>query len=968
MANQKKISELPIISALSGSAVSVIPVVVGGTTNQIPAERFSEFVNAYNATTSSNTFIGNQIVTGSLTLTGDAIIGGNVEIAGMITAQQYNVTYVSSSIQYQSGSTEFGDTADDTHIFTGTIILNGDAIGLAELNAQTASQNSINLGISSVTGAFATELGSIDSHIIGVSIYTSSNEFWKAGLRGEVNGLEAYTSSLKGQAIVSSSTQITNYHKFAETASANTFYGIQTVSGSININGGQFSVISGSGDLTSSIGFIPVDYDLVQGASVFEVRHINNIYPEELALKLSVSDTAGTIFFEKNGSVYNVLSVGGNSNNLFISRDTRLLGKGLTIDDSLLVKGVITGSILATNGVVSSSNQLFELNGQTGSQDLVNLGISSVTGSLIGITNGLMAFTASLDSGYATDDQLYQLYQATSSIQFATASLNTQTGSQDLVNLGISSVTGSLIGITNGLMAFTAALDSTYATDAQLYQLYQATASIQFATASLNTQTGSQDSINFNISVVTSSIDAHILKQATQTGSQDLVNLGISTYTGSQNVINTSVDSHILKQATQTGSQDLVNLGVSSITGSLIGITNGLMAFTAALDSTYATDAQLYQLYQATASIQFATASLNVQTGSQDSINFNISVVTSSIDSHILKQATQTGSQDLVNYNISIVTSSIDAHILKQATQTGSQDLVNLGISTFTGSLRSEVNLIEAYTASLKAAAIVSSSQQVQNYFTFAKTGSANTFYGNQSITGDVTIGAAAATTNRQLIFNGVTNKAARIKFQESGVDKWLIGNGAATETGNFEIYNANGQMALSFFSASSAATFIDNIVIGTAGKGIDFSATSDGSGTTTSELLDDYEEGTFTPTIIFGTSGTATYSIQSGFYTKIGRQVTVVILISFNDNDGTGVVSIGGLPFTSISTNYCRASGAGQTLGMSGMTDGVQFQVPQNNTKIDVFYANAGATTQATEANTSTDTDIYCTITYFTA
>ena len=279
MANQKKISELPIISALSGSAVSVIPVVVGGTTNQISAERFSEFVNAYNATTSSNTFIGNQTITGDLNLSGNAIIGGNVEIAGMITAQQYNVTYVSSSIQYQSGSTEFGDTADDTHIFTGTIILNGDAIGLGELNAQTASQNSINSGISAVTGAFATEFGSIDSHIIGVSIYTSSNEFWKAGLRGEVNGLEAYTSSLKGQAIVSSSTQITNYHKFAETASANTFYGIQTVSGSININGGQFSVISGSGDLTSSIGFIPVDYDLVQGASVFEVRHINNIYP-----------------------------------------------------------------------------------------------------------------------------------------------------------------------------------------------------------------------------------------------------------------------------------------------------------------------------------------------------------------------------------------------------------------------------------------------------------------------------------------------------------------------------------------------------------------------------------------------------------------------------------------------------------------------------------------------------------------
>ena len=62
-----------------------------------------------------------------------------------------------------------------------------------------------------------------------------------------------------------------------------------------------------------------------------------------------------------------------------------------------------------------------------------------------------------------------------------------------------------------------------------------------------------------------------------------------------------------------------------------------------------------------------------------------------------------------------------------------------------------------------------------------------------------------------------------------------------------------------------------DNLVIGTAGKGIDFAATS---GTGTSELLADYEEGTWTPgqgnqTVV------GTYS-ASGTYTKIGRQVTV--------------------------------------------------------------------------------------------
>ena len=61
-----------------------------------------------------------------------------------------------------------------------------------------------------------------------------------------------------------------------------------------------------------------------------------------------------------------------------------------------------------------------------------------------------------------------------------------------------------------------------------------------------------------------------------------------------------------------------------------------------------------------------------------------------------------------------------------------------------------------------------------------------------------------------------------------------------------------------------------DNLVIGTSGKGIDFSATA---GTGTSELLADYEEGTWTPTVAGLTVvGTPTYT---GRYTKIGRLVT---------------------------------------------------------------------------------------------
>ena len=66
------------------------------------------------------------------------------------------------------------------------------------------------------------------------------------------------------------------------------------------------------------------------------------------------------------------------------------------------------------------------------------------------------------------------------------------------------------------------------------------------------------------------------------------------------------------------------------------------------------------------------------------------------------------------------------------------------------------------------------------------------------------------------------------------------------------------------------------DLKISTSGHGIDFSATSDSTGTTQSEILDDYEEGTWTPTIAYSSSGSATLSEALGFYTKIGRMVYV--------------------------------------------------------------------------------------------
>jgi len=74
--------------------------------------------------------------------------------------------------------------------------------------------------------------------------------------------------------------------------------------------------------------------------------------------------------------------------------------------------------------------------------------------------------------------------------------------------------------------------------------------------------------------------------------------------------------------------------------------------------------------------------------------------------------------------------------------------------------------------------------------------------------------------------------------------------------------------------------------------------------GNTSSNLLDDYEEGTFTPTIIASVSNpTVTYSVQAGRYTKIGNRVHIdIYIVTSAYTAGTGSFRISGLPFAVVS------------------------------------------------------------------
>ena len=95
------------------------------------------------------------------------------------------------------------------------------------------------------------------------------------------------------------------------------------------------------------------------------------------------------------------------------------------------------------------------------------------------------------------------------------------------------------------------------------------------------------------------------------------------------------------------------------------------------------------------------------------------------------------------------------------------------------------------------------------------------------------------------------------------------------------------------------------NLVVAS-GHGIDFSANSHAGGMT-SELLDGYEEGTFTPSWGPNTGSYTSigYASQDGYYVKVGRVVNVWFRLNvnaINTSGGSGYLKLSGLPFTATS------------------------------------------------------------------
>ncbi len=133
----------------------------------------------------------------------------------------------------------------------------------------------------------------------------------------------------------------------------------------------------------------------------------------------------------------------------------------------------------------------------------------------------------------------------------------------------------------------------------------------------------------------------------------------------------------------------------------------------------------------------------------------------------------------------------------------------------------------------------------------------------------------------------------------------------ASTSTGLVQSADTSGQIELqtngttvATVNTSNNVQFRSAISVGnatptTSGAGITFPATQ--SASSDANTLDDYEEGTFSPTVLGAdTSGTVTYGDRVGRYTKIGNRVFFTIYVTWSGGTGAGSLRFGNLPFTS--------------------------------------------------------------------
>ena len=227
-----------------------------------------------------------------------------------------------------------------------------------------------------------------------------------------------------------------------------------------------------------------------------------------------------------------------------------------------------------------------------------------------------------------------------------------------------------------------------------------------------------------------------------------------------------------------------------------------------------------------------------------------------------------------------------------------------------------------------------------------------NTFSIARTVKGAVHFSGSGAGTGGSAREHAITFRGNTADETQAGI--YVIQNstiGTAMTLATTDNYTTGPQQAITISPIGDVTVNRGNLVIGTAGKGIDFSATANSSGTMTSELLSDYEEGTWTPTV---TTAGYTISASAARYTRIGNRVIINARIIFSAVSGTSNsnVAFSGLPFSSNSAFH--GVGVAREVTNNGEIYVAQVTAATSNFSINSYngVANGSAATIAINEN----------------
>jgi hypothetical protein len=261
--------------------------------------------------------------------------------------------------------------------------------------------------------------------------------------------------------------------------------------------------------------------------------------------------------------------------------------------------------------------------------------------------------------------------------------------------------------------------------------------------------------------------------------------------------------------------------------------------------------------------------------------------------------------------------------------------------------MASIINALSSGTGGIVTAGDASGILQLQTANTAAVT-----IDGSQN----VGIGTASPGSGIRLDVLGGEIKAGRIDSSSEGgqvsfgrasdnTTAWYIDAYGNTSTPSLRFVDV-GAGAVSMGINSSGAVALRGAV-SASGVGITFPSTQVSS--SDANTLDDYEEGTWTPTLTASSSNpTVSYQTQTGIYTRIGRTVTISGRLQISSKSGgSGDLRISGLPFANaVALNGAHVSWiSGLTLGAGFTWADIYFSSNDTNLNVAASGSGQGAT-----------------------